>query len=257
MVGFWYKTAADFAPSAAAGCTIQSGIAPISVPFAPTAGEWKLQTIGVPVAAGTSSLQLTIANPGTKDVLLDSVYVAPLVGGLRARTYDATTQDISSTMDLGGRTKWICYDAFRRSTLHVGPGGRPNELAQRFFSRQGSPDGMFQPGSPNAELTLHPANGGSVEAFLDGGAWQQAWQPSNLANWQAAGGALTHVGGSTDSIACQATIPSTWALYFEVAAGSAPPSLTITAGNVSVSWTGSAYACTAAGARSHPWPHHP
>ena len=30
----------------------------------------------------------------------------------------------------------------------------------------------FQPTSPNAELTLHPADGGAMETFLDGPAWQ-------------------------------------------------------------------------------------
>ncbi len=88
------------------------------------------------------------------------------------RTYNPLTQNYTSTMDAGGRTRWTYYDRFGRPGIQVGPNGSPKEVALRFLSRQGSSSDAFQPSSPNAELTLHPADGGAMETFIDGSAWE-------------------------------------------------------------------------------------
>lgn len=244
VVGFWYKTAAGFTPANGAGCTVAYAGTTYAAAFANTNGEWALATIGVPVASGGATLQLTIANSAAQDVLLDAVYAAPLPGSMIARAYDPVTQNYTSTMDSGGRTRWAYYDSFQRPSIQVGPDGQPKELAQRFFSRQGTPSDTFQDASPNAELTLHPADGGTMETFLDGDAWQQNWLPGNAADWSASAGALTNSSGATATLTCQTPLPPTWALYFEAPSGNA---IALTAGEVTVSWLGSAYSATADG----------
>ena len=214
-----------------------------TTPFGATDGQWALQTIGVPLPAGSSApaIQVTIANPTGQDVLLDCAWVVPLVGGLIARTYHPSTRNLTSAMDAAGRTRWMYWDRFERRTLQVGPSGQPKELAQRFLSRQGSPAGAFEPMSPNAELTLHPAGGGTLETFRDGTAWQQAWAPANAAAWSVSDGALAHLGSNDDSLTYQGGQAPTWAVYLEVAVGSDPPSLSLSAGAVTVSYFGGTY----------------
>lgn len=242
VVGFWYKTAAGYTPAAGAGSTIVTGGASNTSAFEPTNGQWVLKTIGVPIGGGGSpSIEVTLANPTATDVLLDSVYIVPLAGGMIARTFDEESQVMTSSADAGGRTRWSLYDSFLRPTLQVGPNAQPKELAQRFLSRQGSSGGVFQATSPNAELTLHPADGGSVETFLDGGAWQQSWQPGNPQAWRASGGSLSHVGTGADTLVYKGEMKDRWAVYFEVAVGSQQPTLTLEAGSISVSYSGGGY----------------
>ncbi|HKY03237.1 MAG TPA: RHS repeat-associated core domain-containing protein, partial [Blastocatellia bacterium] len=242
VVGFWYKTAAGYTPASGAGATIAAGGRSNTSEFKPTDGEWVLKTIGVPIAGGGSpSIEVTLANTTAADVLLDCVYVVPLAGGMIAKTFDEEGQMVTSSTDAGGRTRWSLYDRFSRPTLQVGPNGQPKELAQRFLSRQGNSGGGFETTSPNAELTLHPADGGSVETFLDGGAWQQVWQPADPQAWQASGRALSHVGTNADTLVYKTALPATWAVYFEVSVGSKPPALSLSAGAISVSYSGSGY----------------
>jgi large repetitive protein len=244
--GFWYKTLPGFQPAAGAGCTVTYGNQKYAAAFASTNGQWTFATIGIPIS-GSSTLTVTLTNSTAQDVLLDSVHAVPLPGSMLARTFDPVTQNYTSAMDAGGRTRWAYYDPFDRPSIQVGPNGCPKELAVSFLSRQGSASDTFQSASPNAELTLHPADGGTMETFLDGSQSQARWQPNNAGNWQAAKGILTNSSGSSATLTYKSTLPTTWALYFETTFPSGSPNVTITAGNVSVNWSGAAYTCTAAG----------
>ena len=247
VVGFWYKTLADFQPAPGAKCTVTCAGNTFSSAFAATNGKWTLATIGVSVPAAASAIVITLSNGAAQDVMLDSVYAAPLPGTMLSRTYDPATQNYTSAMDSSGRTRWTYYDPFERPSIQVGPNGCPKELAVRFLSRQGSSSDAFQPGSPNAESTLHPADGGTMETFLDRSAWQQNWKPDNASHWQAAKGVLSNTSIASATLTNQSALPATWAVYFETTFPSGSPTLAISAGNVSVSWSGTAYTCTAAG----------
>src|SRR5262249_57876480 len=106
VVGYWYQTPPGFAPASNAGATVNVNGVTTAAPFEDTGGQWALQTIGVAVIPGGSApaIQVTIANPTAQDVRLDCAYVVPLVGGLIARTYDPSTQNLASAMDAGGAT---------------------------------------------------------------------------------------------------------------------------------------------------------
>ena len=242
LVGFWYRTPAGFTPETGVGCTAVAGGAALAAGFDDTGGEWAFKTLGVPIDG--QSIAVTLANPSSTDVWLDSVHVVPLASSLIARIYDPSTRSLTATMDAGGRTRWMQYDSFERPTLQLGPGGQPKELAQRFLSRQGGAAGTFDPSAPNAELTLHPAGGGTAETFRDGDAWQRSWKPSDAGAWQAANGALAHAGSDLATLSYQGTVPSTFAVYFELAAA-ADTELTITSGDVSVGWSAGAYTAQA------------
>lgn len=247
LVGFWYKTPPGFQPAKDAECTVTCGNQTYSSAFASTDGKWTFATIGIPISGSPTILTGTLTNGAAQDVLLDSVHVIPLPGSMLARTYNPVTQNYTSAMDAGGRTRWAYYDPFDSPSIQVGPNGCPKELALRFLSRQGSSSDAFQPASPNAELTLHPAGGGTMETFLDGADWQTRWQPDAPGNWQTVSGVLTNISGANAAVTYKSTLPTTWALYFETTLYVGSPSVAIAAGNVTVAWSGSAYTCTAAG----------
>jgi large repetitive protein len=240
VIGIWYKTAAGFTPAAGARCMIASDGNSNSAQFQQTNGKWTLLTVPV-TASGSNPVKAALTNSTPADIVLDSVYVVPLVGGMIARTFDVESQLITSAADAAGRTRWSFYDSFFRPSLQVGPNGQPKELAQRFLSRQSNSSDTFDIASPNAEVTVHPADGGSLETFLDGGAWQQAWRPTNPSAWQASGGSVQHTGTSADTLAYQGSLPPTWAVYFEVEVGSETPVLSLSAGSVSIGYSATGY----------------
>ena len=251
IAGCWYQTPAGYTPRSDSGWTTVVSVngvrqAPVSTPFAATGGEWAFVSIPIPLGSppqgSALAIELTAANGGgNQAVHLDALFLVPLVNGLTARTFNTASQQITSTMDAGGRTSRTCYDRRGRPTLSVGASGQVREIAQRFLSRQGSSDSSFQPGSPNAELTLHPAGGGLVETFRDGADWRSRWTASAFSsNWQEGDGVLTHTAAASDTLTWTGGAPTgTYAVYFELQA-TGSPDLSITAGDVTVGWAGGA-----------------
>ena len=246
IAGGWYKTPAGFEPSSGAGWSIVVTVDGVAQPatetsFEDTSGEWSYVTLPVELDAGgdaTAASQIeigvTVANDTGDDVHLDSLLVLPLVNVLTARTFDEATHQVTSTMDAGGRTSFTYYDRAWQATVSVSAAGQARELAQRFLSRHGSPDGAFQASSPNAELTLHAAGGGLLETFRDGAAWQSRWQPGEAGDWSEGDGVLTHDAGATDALTWIGdSIEGTFAVYFELQT-SGSPELEIAVGDIAV-----------------------
>ncbi len=238
VLGIWYK-----ASGAGPECSIAASGPAQTTTVAASNGNWALATIGIPLDAGVPiSLTVTVSNPSNIDILLDSVWVVPLVGGVIGRTFDATSRLVTSAADAAGRTRWTLYDAFDRPALQLGPDRQPKELAVHFLSRQGSATDVFEPACPNAELTLHPAGGGSVQTFTDLDGWQTTWQPADPKAWDVSQAGLVHVGSSDDALTYVGSLPPTWAVAFEVAVGEKPPSLRLAAGDVTVAYGPDGYA---------------
>ncbi|MFL6292600.1 MAG: RHS repeat-associated core domain-containing protein [Thermoanaerobaculia bacterium] len=251
LVGCWYKTPAGFAAGSSSGWTATvtaDGVqqSPVFVAFEDTGDEWAYRTFPVPLPdADSLSVALSVANGTSQDVHLNSLFVGPLVNGLTARTFDTATQLPMSTMDASGRTSRIYFDRAGRPTVMVGASGQVRELAQRFLSRKGSPDGQFQASSPNAELTLHPAAGGVLETFRDGEAWRTRWTASG--DWEEGDGVLAHTGTASGTLTWTGQ-PSadTWAVYFELQS-TGKPDVSIAAGDVTVRYSGGSYSADQSG----------
>ncbi|MGH3873103.1 MAG: RHS repeat-associated core domain-containing protein [Pseudonocardiaceae bacterium] len=253
LVGCWYKTPTDFQPTPGSGWTVtvaRGGVdeTPIFVGFPKTAGVWSYQTIPIDLTGhgrggGTLTVTLATANASTQAVLVNQLVVMPLVASLIARTFDGRSQLVTSTTDAGGRTSRTCYDRLGQPTVSVGAAGQVRELALRFASRQGSTQDRFEPGSPNAELTLHPAGGGAVETFRDDNAWQNRWDASNLTkNWTVQDGALSHTGAAADTLTWRPPAPSVpYAVYFEVH-GATVPDVALAIGDVTIEYRDGRYA---------------
>lgn len=226
VLGYWYKTPAGFAPTGYAGWTIVVSVdgyplAPQWVGFGDTGGAWAYNTVGVPLTPGSRSLSLTATatNGSAATVLLDDVFAVPLGASLSAKTFDAGYNLVTSTMDAGGHTLRTQYDRFQRVVASIGPDEAPKEVAQRFLSRQGDAASAFNPASPNADLTLHPAGGGSFETFLSGNEWSTRWTAANPGDWRTGIGYLDHTAARDDTLAWagrKGTTPPTAALFFEV-----------------------------------------
>ncbi|HEY7770714.1 RHS repeat-associated core domain-containing protein, partial [Longimicrobium sp.] len=260
VVGYWYKTPAGFQPPPDTGWSVAVSVdgtpaAPVTRPFGDTGGEWVYATIGVPLPPGAGTVHVaataSVGQGASGSVLLDAVFAAPLDAQLAARTFDTGYHLVTSTMDASGLVSRTFYDRFQSSVAQVGPGGQTQELSQRFLSRQGNAGGAFDPASPNADLTLHPAGGGVMESFA-GPDWTARWDAgASAAQWAAAGGTLVHTGPNAGTLTWRgwpAGAPPTAALFFEaVPRGKAE-------GTVSVAFGGYTIACTGAGAWSFTGP---
>lgn len=226
LVGCRYRTPAGFRPDGSgltATVTAADGTAhTCTLPWADTGGRWTYATLPVPVAdgraAGTAVAVLAV-NTSAWDVHIASVLVTPLVTAATVRTFDPDSQLILSTMDAGGRTSRTYYDRGHRPCISVGSAGLVREISTSFLSRQASRDGGFAAASPNAELTLHAAGGGTLETFRDGGAWRTRWTPSGPDTWQAADGALTQRGTEPATLTWSEQPADTFAVYMELHAG--------------------------------------
>ena len=232
LLGFWYKTPAGFTPVAGAGFTATlnvDGVAgsPLGAPFADTGGIWTYCTLGIPVTAGNNSVTLDIAaaNSSSDLLLIDDVFVIPLVSKLSVHTYDPSYQLLTATLDSAGTTTRRLYNGFQRLTATVGTDEQVKTFSLAFLSREGNAGDAFDSKAPNADLSLSPADGGTLETFLTGDEWQQRWSASNYpANWNRANGTLAHTASSNDTLSWQggnfSGAPST-AFYFDVKANGA------------------------------------
>ncbi len=224
VLGFWAKTAADFQPQPGSGWRAVATIDGVdgearTLDFVDTAGEWRYASLGIPLAVASSSLSLevTAGNASGAEVLLDGIYLGPLEGGVRARTYHPDLELVTSVSDSAGRATQLLYDSFHRLMASIGADGQVQELVGRFLSRRGNAEDLFDPVDPNAELTLKAADGGIAETFLDGDAWQRRWSASNLStHWQRADGALVHTTSTSDTLAWLGEVSDDLAVAFEL-----------------------------------------
>lgn len=256
LVGCWYRTASGYQPVAGSGWLVQVEIDGVAQPaqdiaFADTGGNWQYRSIGVPVQASAGQsvrITLSVRNAAAADVWLNALLLVPLVNGLVARWFDVASQQFTASMDAGGRTSRTCFDQAWQPTLSIGASGQARELAQRFQSRRGSADGRFDPGSPNAELTLHPAAGGIVESFRDGGDWRTRWQATPDSAWSVRDGQLWQAGTAPTGLQWLGAVEGpARALYFELAPSGAALELSLSWGDFQVRCASDGYSGSLAG----------
>ena len=251
VVGYRYRTPAGFTAQGGgvqATVTVDgAGQPPVSSAFACTDDAWTYATLAVPIPAGSArAMVVEVVNAGTADVHVDSILIAPLPSGANAQSFDPVSLQPLATMDGSGRTNLTAYDRSLQPTVTVGAGGLVSQITVGFVSRAGNAADRFDATSPSAQITLDTAAGGVLETFRDGDGWATRWSPSNPGAWSPSDGALVHGGTSRGSIVWQGDFGTdTRALYFEVAPGATP---SITAGDVSIAWTGSAYTASQADA---------
>lgn len=236
VLGYASKTAPGYAAQPGDGWTIDvswpgGAAAPQQVPFADTRGTWRFSTAGIPVPAGAGpfTITATATSAGSDTVLLDTVYLAPLVSELSAQTFDAGTRLPTSALINRGRQSRTAYDAFAQPVASTAGDGNILALSQSFLSRQGNRADTFDPAYPNATLGLSPADGGHLDTFTEGSEWQSRWQASSLdTSWQVVDGVLVHTATTADTLTWRGwpgATPDTAALYFELVIGPASGSV--------------------------------
>ncbi len=227
VVGFWVKTPGDYQTDETNGFTVKvlaNGEVQSTeqIAFPETQGTWVYQTLGIPLVDEGSQLLLEVkaVNQASQQILLDNVFVGPLVGNLTSRTFVPFTRQLEASMESNGQTLRTVYDCYENELMTVGPEDQVKEFSQGFLSRQGNPEDVFDINSPNADWLIHPALGGSVVRFNDGNSWQQVWQPSGEdSDWTVDGNCLTHTSTTPDTLTWIGQIPEraqNLALYFEV-----------------------------------------
>lgn len=231
LLGFWYKTPDGFTPTTGTGFSATVTVdgvagAPLSAAFADTGGIWAYRTLGIPIEAGQDSVALTVAaaNNGSVAVLLDDIFVAPLLGKMSARIYDPSYRLLTATVDASGTTIRRLYNGFQRLSATTGADEQVKTLSVAFLSREGNAADTFDASAPNADLSLSPADGGVLETFLNGDQWQQHWSASNYpSHWSRANGTLQHTAASPDTLSWQGGnsgnvgAATSTALYFDLA----------------------------------------
>ncbi|MEM1240660.1 MAG: RHS repeat-associated core domain-containing protein [Cyanobacteria bacterium P01_H01_bin.26] len=246
LIGCRYRTPTGFQTNAS-GLTVTvtadgSPQPPVSLPWQDTKDTWTYVTLPVTISTGSKiSLAVSLTNDTASDIHVDGILVVPRVNGSTLRTFDQDSQQILSTMDASGRTSRMFYDRSYQPTISVGASGLVRELALRFRSRQGNVHDQFDDTSPNTEITLHPAAGGILETFRDGGGWTKRWRASDYSNWEVSDGSLVHQGTSPGTICWQGDPgDQTYALYFELAT-TMTSQVNVTVGDIIIGWASGAY----------------
>lgn len=212
----------------------------LTLPWTSTKDVWTYVTLPIPVASvagGIGAITVVARSAAVGNVSIDSILVAPLVTAATLRTFDPDSQQILSTMDAGGRTSRTCYDRGYRPTAAVNASGLVRELSSSFLSRRGSQTDSFEPGSPNAELTLHSAAGGVIETFYDGSGWASRWQPAVAKDWSTQSGCLLHKLATASPLTWATKPGGTYAIYFEPQTSDPSATISIAAGDVQVKWS--------------------
>ncbi|SOE97991.1 RHS repeat-associated core domain-containing protein [Burkholderia sp. OK233] len=228
LLGFWYKTSSGFTPTTGTGFSVTvtvDGVAgsPLNAAFADTGGIWVYQTLGIPIKAGQHGVTLSVAaaNNSSDVVLLDDIFVAPLLGKVAVRIYDPSYRLLTATLDAAGTTIRRLYNGFQRLTATTGADEQVKTMSVAFLSREGNAGDTFDASAPNADLSLSPADGGVLETFLNGDEWQQHWSAGNYpGNWNRTNGTLQHTATSPDTLSWQGGNvgeAASTALYFELA----------------------------------------
>lgn len=257
VVGCRYRTMPGFTPGGA-GLTVrvdlgggQTSVA--SHAWTATEGAWIYVTVPVAVPSvqgGVGRVSLVATNTAAAAVFVDAILIAPLVSVATLRTFDPASQQVIAAMDGGGRFSRTYYDRGYQPVASVGASGLVRELSASSLSRRASPTDRFEATAPNAEVTLHSAQGGVLEGFRDGNLWKQRWSPAVGGDWGQSDGALVHKVATT-SLLTWATRPKrTYAIYFEPQI-TGPAALTLSAGDVQVRWNQSGWS---AGQGALAWP---
>lgn len=254
VLGFALKTPADFDDTTGAWTLTCSGdgaqTSTRQVVFENTGGRWRWVTCGV-IVAGTSNCSITIsAQAGTQAVLLDDVFIAPLVGDLLMTAYNSSRQIATAYMNRRGS---VMRTLRNRSSSPVGFVGADNTLfqfSQHFLSRAGNEASTFAPESPNASLTFHFADEGILDTFCSGDEWTSRWQPGDATAWSTEDGVLVCSSSASDTSLSwrgwEGSTPPTAALLADISPLAEPASLQVNfgAGN-QVAWTtGTGWSCT-------------
>lgn len=253
VVGCWYKTPAGSQPATGTDIVVTVRTNGSSnthrTQFAATDGAWQYLSVPVPLdeyPTDSASIQLDVqfANAGPQDLWLDGVRIVPLVCQFQAVTLDRLSRVPTAITDQTGSVHRIGLDRNFRPTVGTDVQSGAVDVTMRFRSRQGNANGQFDADSPNAELSIIAANGGSAETFRDGGEWQHRWQPTALSSWRMENGSLVHVQAGLDQLAAVGGLPNeTFAAYFELQTPSSGdlPTVSIQAGNVTIGFSDGQY----------------
>lgn len=254
LVGCRYRTPTGFTPDASglkAKVALGGGATKtVSLAWAATDGAWTYATLPVPVdsvAGGAGAITLTVKNTANTQVYVDSILITPLVTAATVRTFDPDSQEVRSAMDAGGRASRTFYDRAHRPVVSVGADGLVREVSASFLSRAGSATDQFHPDSPNAELTLHSAAGGVLEAFRDGDLWSRRWKPPRAADWSLSDGALVHASAAASELTWATQPSGTYAIYFEPQTSDPAAAIAISAGDVQLRWSSGGWSAQQAG----------
>ncbi|HET7017321.1 MAG TPA: RHS repeat-associated core domain-containing protein [Streptosporangiaceae bacterium] len=260
----WVKTEPVFPAGDQAGWQIQlrsaAGVeASRFLPIPDTGGFWlRLWTyLDPPDPAAATSVTCRLVNFVVgRPVLIDDVRFAPLLGGLDAQVYEQPTFAVSAALDTNNSATSYYYDEFGRQLAAIDNDRRVREVTEVSFAlgagqEHGAGQERFDPGSPNAQITVTPAGSGFIEEFRDGSGWRARWDAAPPEDWAAADAVLWHAGTSpgtvtllgSDEFACYGICldfrrPDTPSLLAETGPGEAPgrPVGGIAIGRVSVIW---------------------
>ena len=252
VIACWYKTPTDFEEKSATALAarVRVGGQPPqthSKPMPSSDGEWRYLLLPVPIDSGQSGgetivLDASVTNGGETDLHIDGVRVAPLASDFTGMTFEPLSRAVTGRTGLSGLLHWVGQDRAFRHTVAADRESGAVDLSLSFQSRQGNAAASFDAGSPNAEVSVIAADGGTVETFRDGGAWTRRWQASDGADhWHATDGALVHTRAGTDRLTAQDKVPETpFAVYFEVQAGQNTV-LTLEAGDIEIAFADDHY----------------
>ena len=226
VLGFWYRTAAEFRSNANAGWSVCiSDISEVShsslldrrfYPFEATDGEWKYAFVSIQLPAVSAvSMDISAVNDMASDVLLDNVQFYPEQSQFSANVYGAGPRLLLNRLGLGLQQTAYYYDRFNYNLGQSAPYlNQIAGLSSQFLSCSTAP--TFNVQVPNQFIQLTTLAAGVLETFRHGDAWLAQWAASNLAqNWQLEQGMLLHASSADDTLTSNVA-KRHFALFFEL-----------------------------------------
>jgi RHS repeat-associated protein len=241
LVGFWYKTSADYSEGGLqVSITPSLSTTPDNLRFSNTSGDWVYQSIAVMLNDDTNELSICWQNNASSEVRIDDVFIMPMSAELGTHIYDSKFNYVTATNESSGRTSRMLRNRFHQFTSNISFNDQVTDLSVSFCSRQ--QDNDFNQDTPNAKITLKAATSGVFANFKSGGSYAQNFEFSLLqSHWQVQGDSILHNIAENDTITTPPVEPTqSLAFYLEISSCNQTQinqPFNITVGDYQFTWT--------------------
>ncbi|MDQ2046066.1 RHS repeat-associated core domain-containing protein [Pseudoalteromonas sp. 20-92] len=188
----WVKKPADFKNNQgdAVWCIELSSGDYVQLDFPETTGEWLYIHQTFDVTNANTSISITCKNKNTQaPVYIDNLRFSPLDSTYTASVYNSKNWTVIAELAANGETQQSTYNELEQGSLSTNAGDVMTAVKSRYYSSQGN-QGQYSTQSPNHDLAIQAAEGGTLCNFKRGAQWQNSWQPSPDV-WQVEAGRLS------------------------------------------------------------------
>ena len=160
-------------------------------------GTWQYVFVYAQSKGAGSTIDCAIKNTGASALLVDDIWVRPLVSRASTTVYDPRMLP-EARIGQNGSTTQTFYDFMLKPLSYAGPDAQMRGHRGSGYARGGY-DAVS--GRWNQGLALSAYDGGPFDDFRDGDGWKQRWTTKGSGTWSVSNRVLTHSGTGQGSVA--------------------------------------------------------